>query len=124
MCWSLWRIVTLEQRRIILVHLDELDQAFNAEVGERQDAVIADAIDPDAVLDLHFVGDVVSTDPKASPKATCSVGNLSLSKAAYHGFTRCDPGLSDQAYPDAGDDELAPRNHRGVTCSRDDQDQC
>ena len=41
------------------MHFDELDQALNAEVGERQDAFIADAIDPDdAVLDLHFVGDV------------------------------------------------------------------
>jgi len=42
------------------VLLDELDQALNAEVGERQDAVFSDAIDPDdAVLDFHFVGDVV-----------------------------------------------------------------
>jgi putative transposase len=30
------RIVTLEQRRIVFVHLDEFDQALNAEVGERQ----------------------------------------------------------------------------------------
>ena len=41
------------------MHLDELDQALNSEVGERQDAVFADAIDPDdAVLDFHLIGDV------------------------------------------------------------------
>jgi hypothetical protein len=41
------------------VHFDELEQALDAEVGERQDAVFADAIDPDdAVLYFHFVGDV------------------------------------------------------------------
>jgi hypothetical protein len=41
------RILTLEQRRIVFVHLDEFDQALNAEVGERQDAVFSDAVDPD-----------------------------------------------------------------------------
>ena len=41
------------------MHFDELDQTLNTEVGERQDAVFADAIDPDdAVLDFHFVGNV------------------------------------------------------------------
>ena len=41
------------------MHFDELDQALNAEVGERQDAVFADAIDPDnTVLDFHRAGDV------------------------------------------------------------------
>ena len=41
------------------MHLDELDQALNAEVGERQDSVFSDAIDPDdTVLDFHFIGDV------------------------------------------------------------------
>jgi len=49
----------LEQRRIIFVHLDEFDQALDAEVGERHDAVISDAIDPDdTVLDFHLAGDV------------------------------------------------------------------
>src|SRR5436190_8251622 len=58
-CWSLLRILTLEQRRIVFVHLDEFDHALNAEVGERQDAVFSDAIDPDdAVLDFHLAGDV------------------------------------------------------------------
>jgi hypothetical protein len=56
---SLLRIVTLEQRRIVFVHLDEFGQALNAEVGERQDAVFSDAIDPDdTVLDFHLAGDV------------------------------------------------------------------
>jgi hypothetical protein len=41
------RIVTLEQRRIVFVHPDEFDQALNAEVGECQDAVFSDAVDPD-----------------------------------------------------------------------------
>ena len=53
------RIVTLEQRRIVFVHLDEFDQALNAEVGERQDAVFSDAVDPDdTVFDFHLAGDV------------------------------------------------------------------
>jgi hypothetical protein len=52
-------IVTLEQCGIVFVHLDEFDQAFNAEVGERQDAVFSDAIDPDdTVLDFHLAGDI------------------------------------------------------------------
>jgi hypothetical protein len=54
-----WRIVTLEQRRIVFVHLDEFDQALNTKVGQRQDAVFPDAIDPDdTVLDFHFIGNV------------------------------------------------------------------
>ena len=41
------------------MHLDELDQVLNSEVGERQDPVFSDAIDPDdTVLDFHFIGDV------------------------------------------------------------------
>ncbi|MET4261087.1 hypothetical protein ABIC09_006054 [Bradyrhizobium sp. S3.12.5] len=39
--------------------MDELDEAFNAEVGERLDTIIANAIDPyGSVLDLYFIGDV------------------------------------------------------------------
>ena len=34
---------------MVFVHLDELDQVLDAEVGERQDAVFSDAIDPDDV---------------------------------------------------------------------------
>ena len=56
---SFGSIPTLEQRWIVLVHLDELDQALNSEIGERQDPVFSDAIDPDdTVLDFHFIGDV------------------------------------------------------------------
>ena len=56
---SLSRIVTLEQRRIVFVQLDEFDQALNAEFGERQDAVFSDAIDPDdTVFDFYLAGDV------------------------------------------------------------------
>ena len=43
-------IPTLEQRWIVLVHLDELDQALNSEVGERQDPVFSDTIDPDDIV--------------------------------------------------------------------------
>ena len=58
-CRSFGSIPTLEQRWIVLVHLDELDQALNSEVGERQDPVFSDAIDPDdIVFDFHFIGDV------------------------------------------------------------------
>ncbi|MCK1641372.1 hypothetical protein IVA95_28375 [Bradyrhizobium sp. 157] len=40
--------------------MDELDEAFDAEVGERLDTVFANAIDPYAsVLDLHFIGDAL-----------------------------------------------------------------
>lgn len=48
-----------EQFRIFLIGPDEIDQVFDAEVGEGLDAVFSDAIDPDdAVFDLHFIGDV------------------------------------------------------------------
>lgn len=41
------------------MHLDELHQVLDPEVGERHDTVFADAIDPDdAVLDVHFIGDI------------------------------------------------------------------
>lgn len=50
---------SLQQFGVFLVELDELDQVFDSEVGERLDAVFSDAIDPDdAVFDLHFYGDV------------------------------------------------------------------
>lgn len=49
----------LEQIWIFFVDLDELDEAFNAEVGERLDTIFANAKDPyGSVLDLHFIGDV------------------------------------------------------------------
>ena len=49
----------MSRRRIVFVHLDEFDQALNAEVGERQDAVFSDAVDPDdTVFDFHLAGDV------------------------------------------------------------------
>lgn len=49
----------LEQLWILFVNLDELDEAFNAEVGERLDTIFANAKDPyGSVLDLHFIGDV------------------------------------------------------------------
>ena len=39
--------------------MDELDEALDAEVGERLNAVFANAKHLNgAVLDLHFVGDV------------------------------------------------------------------
>ena len=42
------------------MHLDELDQTLNAKVGEGQDGLLSDAVDPDdTVLDFHFVGNVV-----------------------------------------------------------------
>ena len=38
---------------------DQLDEAVDALVGEGQDAVVVEAVDPDhAVLWLHFDGDV------------------------------------------------------------------
>ena len=44
-------------RTVLLAPL--LDQALNSEVGERQDPVFSDAIDPDdTVFDFHFIGDV------------------------------------------------------------------
>ena len=49
-----------EQSRVFFVDLDKLDEVFNPEVRKRHDAIFADAIDPDdAVLDIHFAGDVV-----------------------------------------------------------------
>jgi hypothetical protein len=48
-----------EEFGIVLVHPDELDQVFDSELGERLDAIFSDAIDADdAVLDLHFIGDL------------------------------------------------------------------
>ena len=56
---GLFGLPALKPSRIFFVHPDELDQVFDTEVGERLDTVFSDAIDPDdAVLDLHFVGDV------------------------------------------------------------------
>ena len=53
-----WR-PALKQPRIFFIDLDELVEALDAEVGERLNAVFANAKHPNgAVLDLHFVGDV------------------------------------------------------------------
>jgi len=42
-----------EQLGVFFVEPDELDQVFDAKVGERLNTIFADAIDPDqAVLDL------------------------------------------------------------------------
>jgi len=52
--------------RIFFVDADEFDQALNAIVGERFDAMFSNAIDPDhAVLDLHFNGDITQPVCKA-----------------------------------------------------------
>jgi hypothetical protein len=41
--------------RIVFVDFDQIDQVFDAEVGERHLALVVGAIDPDhAVLGLHF----------------------------------------------------------------------
>ena len=56
---SLFGRPALEQPRTFFVHADEFGQIFDSQVGERLDTIFSDAIDPDdAVLDLHFVGDV------------------------------------------------------------------
>jgi len=53
-----WR-PALKQLGIFSVHLNELDEAVDAEVSERLDTVLANTIDPDsAVLDLHSIGNV------------------------------------------------------------------
>lgn len=53
-----WR-PALKQLGIFSVHLNELDEAVDAEVSERLDTVFANTIDPDsAVLDLHSIGNV------------------------------------------------------------------
>ena len=50
---------------LILVDLDQLDEVFDAEVGERHDAVVAEAVDPDhAVFGVHFIGDIVTASPR------------------------------------------------------------
>ena len=47
-------------RRVLLSDLDQLDEILDTEVGEREDAIVVKAVDPyDAILDLHFKGDVV-----------------------------------------------------------------
>src|SRR6185437_1885539 len=49
----------LKEVRIGLVDLDKTGEGFDAKVGERHNAVVAWAIDPDqSVLLIHFVGDV------------------------------------------------------------------
>ena len=51
---------TLEQRRVGFMGFDEIDEVVDSEVGEGQNAVIAEPVDPyDAVLCVHLVGDVV-----------------------------------------------------------------
>src|SRR5580704_11394939 len=50
---------SLKQIRISLVDLDKTGEGFDAKVGERHNAIVARAIDPDqSVLLIHFVGDV------------------------------------------------------------------
>jgi hypothetical protein len=45
---------------------DKLDQVFETKIGEGLDAVFSDAVDPDdAILDLHFVGDIAQLQPRA-----------------------------------------------------------
>lgn len=49
-----------EERRVGFVDFDEFDEGLDSEVGERHDGVVTGAVDPDdAVLDVHFVGDLV-----------------------------------------------------------------
>jgi hypothetical protein len=46
-----------EQAGVGFVHADEFLKVLDAEVGKRHDAVVADAVDPDAsVLGFHFSG--------------------------------------------------------------------
>jgi len=48
-----------ERLGVVVVHPDEVLEILDAKVGERQDSVLADAVNPDdAVLDLHFIGNV------------------------------------------------------------------
>jgi hypothetical protein len=57
--WSFLPVPTVEQGGIVFIHLDQLDEVFDAEVGERHDAVFSDPVDPDnPILDFHFIGDV------------------------------------------------------------------
>jgi hypothetical protein len=54
----------LSGRRRIPVDFDELDEPFDPEVGERQDAVVVETVDPDDnVLDVHFDA-VARPDPR------------------------------------------------------------
>ena len=54
---------------------DELHQVFDAEVGERLDAILPDAVDPDdAILDLHFDGDIAQ-QIFIFTKILCDLGN-------------------------------------------------
>ena len=43
---------------VFFVEPDELDQVFEAKVGEGLNTIFADAIDPDQAVDLHFDGNV------------------------------------------------------------------
>lgn len=53
-------IPSREQRGILFIHFDEIDEGLDSEVREGHHAVLADAIDLyHAVFDIHFVGDVV-----------------------------------------------------------------
>jgi hypothetical protein len=46
-------------RRHFAVDLDQFNKAFDAEVGEGHDALLAEPLDPDhAIFRLHFQGDV------------------------------------------------------------------
>src|SRR5271166_4999898 len=57
-------------RRHFPMDLDEFDEAVDAVVGEGHDAFIAEAQDPDeAVLGLHFDGDVEQVVDVLSPRS-------------------------------------------------------
>ena len=64
-----------EPGRVFFVHPEEIDQVFDAEVGERLDTILPDAVDPDgAILDLHFDGDIAQ-QIFIFTKILCDLGN-------------------------------------------------
>jgi hypothetical protein len=58
-CWRSWLISALLAADRFPADLDQIDEAFDGEVGEGHDALVVEPLDPDhAVLRLHFEGDV------------------------------------------------------------------
>lgn len=69
-----WR-AAFEPGRIFFVHAEEIDQVFDAEVGECRDTILPDAVNPDdVILNLHFDDDIAQ-QIFIFTKILCDLGN-------------------------------------------------
>lgn len=84
---------------------DEFDEAFDAEVGEGQDLLVVEAIDPDhAILRFHFIGDVMEEVDAFAELFSDAIDGRDVRDLVYVHVQ----AASDEARADV----LAPRHNR------------